>query len=137
MFFFRKDRLVLALGTCNLGFISIPVIRESKIPAVRTRHYNIQSSVTFSLLWYRSLWNTSPGDFRQQESSLRPFYWNNVHFSIDVGHFCRRFWRIRPLNPVSVHIYLEYILDMNWVKYMSHVTIIFNLSREMNKWWFP
>ena len=26
---------------------------------------------------------------------------------------------------------MEFIQDINWVKYMSHVTIIFNLSREM------
>ena len=33
-----------------------------------------------------------------------------------------------PVNPVSMNINREYILNINWVKYMSHVTIIFNLS---------
>ena len=32
------------------------------------------------------------------------------------------------MNPVSMNINREYILNINWVKYMSHVTIIFNLS---------
>ena len=35
---------------------------------------------------------------------------------------------IYPVNPVSMHFNREYILNINWVKYMSHVTIIFNLS---------
>ena len=33
-----------------------------------------------------------------------------------------------PVNLVSMNINREYILNINWVKYMSHVTIIFNLS---------
>ena len=51
----------------------------------------------------------------------------------DLGWKSLNYWlwiivRMYPVNPVSMHFNREYILNINWVKYMSHVTIIFNLS---------